>query len=286
MAPKQTLSFSQRNGLSPLPNQLELGYLSTEVRSLIWNEIYLSIMRTEENLEYIGIYLGGDWTAVLKDYYVRVLHKPVHLFSNERDRNVRKLSDFIFNAKFNIVFDFIEFVLQHPLHPPSLRNGIKNALTDGRAAYRVINGNTVTPIGTDEEAQAIEKGVLDAKHAKLDGASSHLLASAGSLRHGKWADSVRESISAVESVAVLLAPEQKTLGAALNSLQKSGHLHGALKDAFAKLYGFTSDEEGIRHALVYDDNAKVDEADALFMLGACAAFVSYLISKGRSAGLI
>jgi hypothetical protein len=29
----------------------------------------------------------------------------------------------------------------------------------------------------------------------------------------------------------------------------------------------------------------VDEADALFMLGACASFVSYLISKAAAAGV-
>ena len=32
--------------------------------------------------------------------------------------------------------------------------------------------------------------------------------------------------------------------------------------------------------------AGVDETDALFMIGACAAFVSYLINKSRGAGLI
>jgi hypothetical protein len=30
----------------------------------------------------------------------------------------------------------------------------------------------------------------------------------------------------------------------------------------------------------------VDETDALFMIGACAAFVSYMINKVRTAGLI
>jgi len=48
---------------------------------------------------------------------------------------------------------------------------------------------------------------------------------------------------------------------------------------------YTNDEKGIRHALVDEGTAKVDEADALFMLGACAAFVSYLITKARMSGL-
>jgi hypothetical protein len=31
---------------------------------------------------------------------------------------------------------------------------------------------------------------------------------------------------------------------------------------------------------------EIDETDALFMIGACAAFVSYLINKAQSAGLL
>jgi hypothetical protein len=30
----------------------------------------------------------------------------------------------------------------------------------------------------------------------------------------------------------------------------------------------------------------VDEADALFMIGACSAFISYLINKARLVGLL
>jgi hypothetical protein len=34
------------------------------------------------------------------------------------------------------------------------------------------------------------------------------------------------------------------------------------------------------------DAADVDEADAMFMIGACSAFVSYLINKARLVGLL
>lgn len=101
------------------------------------------------------------------------------------------------------------------------------------------------------------------------------------LHEGKWAGSVRESIHAVESVACELAPGKNTLGAALDAI-KIKDLHGGLKEAFEKLYGYASNEKGVRHALVFGGaEAKVDETDALFMLGACASFVSYLLARGR-----
>jgi hypothetical protein len=55
---------------------------------------------------------------------------------------------------------------------------------------------------------------------------------------------------------------------------------------FTALYGYSSDQQGIRHPLLDDGTAQVDETDALFMIGACAAFVSYMINKARNAGLL
>jgi hypothetical protein len=38
---------------------------------------------------------------------------------------------------------------------------------------------------------------------------------------------------------------------------------------YLDLYGYTSDQKGIRHPLLDDGTADVDEADAMFMIGAC-----------------
>ena len=59
-----------------------------------------------------------------------------------------------------------------------------------------------------------------------------------------------------------------------------------MKAGFGNLYGYTSDKEDIRHSLLQEPAPSVDETDALFMLGACAAFVSYVINKSRLAGLL
>ena len=41
-----------------------------------------------------------------------------------------------------------------------------------------------------------------------------------------------------------------TLSDALKAIEKNGLLHEALKDGFIKLYGYTSDADGIRHAML------------------------------------
>jgi len=52
--------------------------------------------------------------------------------------------------------------------------------------------------------------------------------------------------------------------------------------AFDKLYGYTSDADGIRHALL--EEVTLDFDDAKFMLVACSAFVNYIRAKVPGAG--
>ena len=172
----------------------------------------------------------------------------------------------------------VEFFVRHPDCSDTFKVDLAKAFVTARAAYRIMDGQIVA-IGTGEQGKAFVAAIEAAEASGAGAARSHLIAAGADLRDGNWPGSVRESIHAVAAMALKLAPEARDLGPALTALEKSGHLHRGLRSAFASLYGYTSDEKGVRHALVFDDQAKVDEADALFMLGACASFVSYLIAR-------
>lgn len=58
--------------------------------------------------------------------------------------------------------------------------------------------------------------------------------------------------------------------------------HPALSGAFNKPYGYTSNADGIRHAMLEDST--VDQADAMLMLVACSAFVNCLTAKSAKEG--
>ena len=119
----------------------------------------------------------------------------------------------------------------------------------------------------------------------MQGAAAHLRQAAQHINAGQQGNSIADSIHAVESVARIIDPNSnKTLGPALSSLEKAGVLkHPALKEAFKKLYGYTNDEQGIRHALLDRDSPDVGLDEAMFMFGACASFADYLVSKHRKA---
>ena len=97
-----------------------------------------------------------------------------------------------------------------------------------------------------------------------------------------YRNSIKESISAVEAICRLITKDKKaTLGQALKEVETKVGLHGALKNAFSNLYGYTSSADGIRHALL--DEPKLSFEDAKFMLVSCSAFINYLISKAEKA---
>jgi len=52
---------------------------------------------------------------------------------------------------------------------------------------------------------------------------------------------------------------------------------------YSKLYGYTSDSDGIRHALLKEN--KLNFEDAKFMLVSCSAFVNYLTIKADKSGI-
>jgi hypothetical protein len=49
-----------------------------------------------------------------------------------------------------------------------------------------------------------------------------------------------------------------------------------------KIYGYTCDDQGIRHGLTNNDEP--EQEDARFMLVTCSAFVNMVIEKARKKG--
>ena len=150
--------------------------------------------------------------------------------------------------------------------------------------YRFI-GNEITPVDSNAEAEAIESALEDA--VSVAGAR-HALERAVELladrQNPDYPNSVKESVSAVEAVTRKVTGES-TLGAGLKKLQASGlTIHPALKDGWLKLYGWASDEDGVRHGAI--DAASIDQTMAKYILVSCSAFVSYLTEEGRKAGLL
>jgi hypothetical protein len=84
---------------------------------------------------------------------------------------------------------------------------------------------------------------------------------------------------------IIVGDSSTTLGAALKRLKNRGiELPSAMEKSWGSMYGYTSDQGGIRHSLT-DDGVEVSAAEAQYMLVSCSAFVSYLIQLANNAGI-
>lgn len=192
----------------------------------------------------------------------------------------------IMNAPYNEVFDLLWYICKWLIDkyktdygkPPIIIYDIFNNLFEQEfVGYRFING-VISPITDEIERKEIE----DAFTMQYKGARSHLEKSLGFLSDREKPDyknSIKESISAVESICkIIVGKGNATLGDALKILESKNGLKGQLKSGFEKLYNYTNDKGGIRHAEgLFESNVSFEEAK--FMLVSCCAFVNYLIAE-------
>jgi hypothetical protein len=163
-----------------------------------------------------------------------------------------------------------------------MKGQLIEALKEPTSPYMAADRDpwTIIPRGDKNERKAFETNWAIIKASTFEGAKTHLRKSAEALNARDAAGAIREAIHAVESAAkIITGKESAVLGDALKVLEKDKGLNSVLKDAFIKLYGYTSSEKGIRHALLEGDNANVGQDEALFMFSACTAFVAYLARK-------
>jgi hypothetical protein len=274
---RKRLTFEQAEGAEPLlPSQLALKEISRELRIRLWEKLHSSFNSDNHS----------NWDEILRRKHVYRDLRPHDEFPMIRLSVRSEVKQLIINENYLQVFGLLQWMLRQPEIPQRLHEDIEDALRQSRAAYAVFDRDTIIPVGSDAERETLARAFADVAASEFHGARAHLRNAGSELTAGEYGPSIRESIHAVEAVARVLEPGAQTLRPALLKLEKSVRIHPALGKGFGSLYGFTSDKKGIRHALLDEPVAQVDEADALYMLGSCAAFVSYLINKARQVGLL
>lgn len=290
----RNLTFSQRAGEAPLPEALRAGELSTKFRNHIWRALKTTVdgCCLYDYLE--GGYWGECfdsseegvfWETCFFDYHFHLLNMPHDEISDPDPATVRKwLKDLIFQAACHETITVLEHVLRSPKVPQHLVEKVTACFE--MAPYCVDRSGEpvcIFPTTSEEMKAHVARSLANINQSELTGAKTHFRNSAQQLNNGDYAVSIRNSIDAVASAARKIDPDAaKDLGPALNSLERRGVIkHRALTAAFKKLYGYTSDEQGIRKPLIGQESADVGFDEAIFMYGACVSFVDYLVGKQR-----
>ncbi|MFT6909747.1 MAG: hypothetical protein ACJAS1_006474 [Oleiphilaceae bacterium] len=90
-------------------------------------------------------------------------------------------------------------------------------------------------------------------------------------------NSIKESVSAVESVCKTIYPNCATLGDSLKKMKKEKLISPMLITVFEKFYAYTNAEPAVRHGS--DKMSGVDEMDAELALHMSAAFIRTIIAR-------
>lgn len=276
--------FSQRIGATDAPSIIQLESISGALRNSVWN--FMVSLFEEGQAGWFRI------TELASQYFFKL---PVDDLPRVNQRRREWLKRQFYALTWYEVYDFIEFVVdgyaRSTSHPKFNQNRLRSAFNDmfeeELSGYRFVGGELV-PISSSAEVAEVEMALLTTSATGLAGAHAHIAAALRLLAKRPdpdYRNSIKESISAVEALAKQLGTgESQGLAGALAELGKKVPLHGALRAGLLNLYGYTSDEGGIRHAMLDEPNLGYDEAK--YMAVACSAFVNFLAAKAQRAGVL
>ncbi|MBI3025894.1 MAG: hypothetical protein HYY66_09550 [Candidatus Tectomicrobia bacterium] len=140
------LTFSQAEGLEPIPGPLALGELPQELRASIWAAIYRSMQecRAMTSGIYHQEYLRDPWASILRRKHLYADHRPIDEFQVSYEHDEREVKDLILALPYNKVFDFLQHVLRDKGCPPGLAQLLQSEFTRSQAAYDVIEKTIVS----------------------------------------------------------------------------------------------------------------------------------------------
>jgi hypothetical protein len=276
--------FSQRLGIIP-EKVFQIGEMDGKLRNRLFNAL-------NKLIPFNNLYAKTN--VILDDLVDYCLDKLGIILAQSGKRDLLKMR--ILNGDWFEVYDILEYIFEYLTIQKEKSNNaseiksyqtlsilfceeVQRVLQEEKAGYQLLN-NRFVPITNIEELTAVE----ESQSTQLITVNNHMKKATSLFAdrtNPDYENSIKESISAVESLCCYitgLKGKQATLGLALKKLKENGvEIHGALESAFSNLYGYASDESGIRHGSI--DFRKVAAEDAKFMLIACSAFINYLIEK-------
>lgn len=267
--------FSEKYGYSSVEKAFQREVLSDGLRVAIWNILKITIWDRYD-------FHNEDYSNTSKEINLLIKRIWIHFLNRDLDKLPRfrgneqgsytDLKKYFYECDWFKAYDFLEFIAidATELLNNDAINWINSTLEKHNSAYRIVE-TSVVEITDKNEIEAIG----DALNHPEKPVREHLNSALNKLSDKEVPDyrnSIKESISAVEAACRILTDNKSaTLS---DALKKVNNLHPAMKQAFDKLYGYTSDASGVRHSLL--DETTITYADAKFMLVTCSAFVSYL----------
>ena len=261
--------FSQRKGFKPVAEVIQIDSMNSELRNSLWNTLDVRIWSSRH------LYTQYRIRPFSEALWFNYFKKPIDSMSDYYHEIINEIREYLFDSKWFEVYDFLEFVVEYYERGDNRLVMFLNSILERELSrYRFVSGR-LTDITNAQELEMLETALTDSQFAGVDTHLQQALNLYAKREKPDYRNSIKESISAVESMAKIVSREPKaTLGDALKVIEKNGLLHKSLKQGFLSLYGYTSAADGIRHAIM--EKSELSSADARYFLLSCTSFVNYL----------
>jgi hypothetical protein len=276
--------FSEANGFAEPRSLVQLDEIDAGTRIAIWNAIYPAIKKSEygyHNPQNNTMIFDRTSEVLWTEYFGEMVDEVP-----SGEAVLAKAKDVIRDAPFNRVFDLLEVVLPALVFdlPEQSTDRLNSVFVKHLVGYRIVQ-RRVIPIDFGVESEALVSALAASSSPGLEGVFNHIDNSIVLLSERNAPDypnTVKEAMSGVEAMCEFLTGKNQ-LGDALKDFRKTGlAIPSAQIEAWKKMYGWASGENGVRHGSF--KVANVDDAIAKYAVITGAAFVSLLIEKAREAG--
>lgn len=274
------MRFSERIGKKETKVEIQIDSIDQELKNGIWNILSRFINEPIKEVQWMH---HSNYKDLIDEIWFSFFKEPIDQIPFSTDRVVQEIRKRFFTWNYLEIYDFIDFIASlndSPFSSEEYINACNFVLKRDLSGFRFVNGQ-LAPIINEIEIQGIEQAIDQSTLNGFVGVKLHLITALKKLsdrQNPDYRNSIKESISAVESICQQITGDSNAeLGKAIKKLKEILPIHGALEQGFIKLYGYTSDGDGIRHAMMEEDS--LDQEDALYMLISCSSFVSYLMVK-------
>jgi len=246
------------------------------LRNSLWNVLDMYLWTSNDYL-YTDGYRKPLIMHLSQSLWFKFYKEPLDTRPDSGINILREIRKRYFHYEWYEAYDFIEFVATFYIKDKKIEMYLNKVLEREMSAFRIISG-TITDIIDQQEIEMIQKALTDDQYSAVTAHLKRAFELYSDRENPDYRNSIKESISAVESLAkIITGSEKATLSDVLKVLEKDKKIHGALQKGFSSLYGYTSDEDGVRHAMLNEPN--LSAADAKYFMLSCTSFVNYLKSQ-------
>ena len=156
--------FSQRKGLNPVGEVIQIDSMNSELRSSLWNALDVKVWSSVS----LSFTIGGGIEPFSKALWFHFFKKPIDSRPGYTHLILIEIRGYFFGCKWFEVYDFLEFVVgYYKEYGTNLGMFLNGILEQELSGYRFVSGH-LTDITNAQELEMLETALADSRFAGVD----------------------------------------------------------------------------------------------------------------------